>query len=89
MTAPGTTPVYRQIAEALRPRVAQWEETRWATVRFTDEFKVSRRKTRDPWLSVLCRFAAAVAVSLWERLSGAPATSRPSGGGSVARPART
>jgi LacI family transcriptional regulator len=42
MTAPGTTAVYQQIAEALRARVPQWEEAGWPTVRVVaNEFKVS------------------------------------------------
>lgn len=42
MAAAGSQPVYAQIAESLRPRVASWSETGWPTVRVVaSEFSVS------------------------------------------------
>jgi LacI family transcriptional regulator len=42
MSLPGTPPVYARIAEALKPRMATWEEGGWPTVRVVaSEFKVS------------------------------------------------
>ncbi|VTU02573.1 Transcriptional regulators-like protein OS=Pirellula staleyi (strain ATCC 27377 / DSM 6068 / ICPB 4128) GN=Psta_4678 PE=4 SV=1: Peripla_BP_3 [Gemmataceae bacterium] len=42
MTSGGTAPVYAQIAESLRPRLAGWAESGWPTVRVVaNEFKVS------------------------------------------------